>query len=74
MPTWQFYKGSTPASKYLNVVTLQKVPAVNGTALLVRLENTLPASEGGKPISVKLDNLFGVEGDFSRYKVLCDVV
>ena len=69
MPTWNFYKSRTPASQYLNILTLQKLPSVNGTDLLVRLENTLPGSEGGKPIAVKLDDIFGVEGDFNGYQV-----
>ncbi|XP_063677322.1 lysosomal alpha-mannosidase-like isoform X2 [Bolinopsis microptera] len=70
VPTWNFYKSATPASQYLNIVTLQKIPSVNGTDLLVRLENTLPGSEGGKPITVKLDDIFGVEGNFNGYQEL----
>merc|ERR1712176_1642047 len=70
VPTWNFYKSTTPASNYLNVVTLQKLPSTNGTSLLVRLENTLPDSEGGKPITVKLDDLFGVQGDFAEWQEL----
>ncbi|KAL5264156.1 hypothetical protein ACHWQZ_G005288 [Mnemiopsis leidyi] len=71
VPSWNFFKGSTPASEYLNVVTLQKIPsAENTTSLLVRLENTLPSSEGGKPISVRLDDMFGTPGKWQGYQEL----